>query len=83
MGMKEKYLRPCEVAEILGISVGTARVKMAEMPGCINVGGGDSHRALRVPESGLEAWRDNRVICMTHSTGKIARRPIGRQRKEA
>lgn len=81
--MKERYLKPSDVAEILGISVGTARAKMAEMPGCINVGGGTAHRALRVPESGLEAWRDNRVICITHSTGKIARRPIGRQRKEA
>lgn len=81
--MKDRYLKPCEVAEILGISVGAARAKMAEMPGCINVGSGGSHRALRVPESGLEAWRDNRIICFTHSTGKIARRPIGRQRKEA
>ncbi len=81
--MREKYLRPCDVSEILGISVGTARVKMAEMPGCINVGGGGSHRALRVPESGLAAWRDNRIICIAHSTGKIARRPIGRKRQEA
>ena len=82
--MKEKYLTPKDVAEIMGISISSARDRMAEMPGCIDVGsGGGKYRTLRVPESGLEAWQSNRVVLIPRSTGKIARRPIGRQRKGA
>ena len=81
--MKEKYLTPKDVAEQMGISVGTARARMLEMPGCINIGSGNRNQILRVPESGLEAWQSNRVVLIPRSTGKIARRPIGRQRKGA
>ena len=78
--MREKYLKPKDVAEILSISTSAARVIMPNIPGCINVGSGENNRCLRVPESGLEAWRSNKVICIQHSDGKIARRKIGRSR---
>lgn len=82
--MKERYLTPKDVAERMGISIGAARSRMMEMPGCIDVGsGGGKYRTLRVPESGLEAWQSNRVVMIQRSTGKIARRPIGRQRRGA
>lgn len=80
--MKERYLSPREVAERMSISVSAARARMPEMPGCVNVGGGKS-QVLRVPESGLEAWQDNRVICIRKYDGKIARRPVGRQKRGA
>ena len=80
--MTERMLKPKDVAEIMGISVSTARVRMLEMPGCVNVGAGKS-LVLRVPESGLEAWKDNRVIVVPKFDGHIARRPIGRQRERA
>lgn len=79
--MAEKYLTPKEVAEILQISVSTARGHMARMPGCINVGCGGRYQTLRVPESALNAWRDNRIICMPAHSGKIARRPIGKRKQ--
>ena len=79
----ERYLTPKDVSELMGISVGAARARMLEMTGCINVGSGTKYQSLRVPESGLEAWRSNRVVMMPRSTGKIARRPIGRSRRGA
>ena len=78
--MKERLLKPSEVAEILGISKSAARDRMQDMPGCIDVGAGGPNRQLRVTPSALEAWMDNRVIAIQHSTGKIARRPVGRRR---
>ena len=75
--MKDRYLKPKDVAEYLGISVGTARVIMPEMPGCIDVGGGGKNRALRVPESGIEAWKDSKIIFIHHSNGKLQRRKNG------
>lgn len=82
--MKERYLSPKDVAERMGISIGAARARMAEMPGCIDVGsGGGKYRTLRVPESGLEAWQSNRVIVIPARSRKLERRPIGRQRRGA
>ena len=80
MAGKERYLKPEEVAEILGIAVQTARSRMLEMPGCINVGSGGRYQSLRVPESGLEAWQDQKILVIPRNDGKIARRPIGRRR---
>lgn len=71
---KEKYYSPKEVAEIMGISVGAARVRMLDMPGCSNVGSSKNYMVLRVPESGLEAWQGNRTIQISRNSGKIARR---------
>ena len=72
--MKDRYLKPKEVAETLGISVQTARARMPEMPGCINIGGGKNNQALRVPESGLEAWRDEKIVTVGRPTWRIPRR---------
>lgn len=80
--MREAYLSPKDVAERMNISVSAARARMMEMPGCVNVGQGKTLR-LRVPESGLEAWRDNRIIVLPRSSGKIARRPLNNRRREA
>jgi len=75
--MKERYLGPKEVAEQLGIAVSTARARMQEMPGCVNVGG-KSSQVLRVPESGLEAWISNRTVMMPRSSCRLARRKNGK-----
>ena len=57
----EHILRVKDVAEILGCSCDTARARMAEMPGVINVGS-RHRRQLMVPEGGLEDWlRNHRV----------------------
>ena len=77
--MTERYLKPKEVAALLGVSLQTARSRMADMPGCIDVGRG-GNQSLRVPESGLEAWKANKVVCVQKASWRIARRPIGRQR---
>ena len=71
--MKERFLSAKEVAENMGISLSAARTRMAEMPGCIDVGEG-KNRILRVPESGLETWQANRVLRVIPNGGKIARR---------
>ncbi len=81
--MKEKYLSPKDVAERMCISISAARARMAEMPGCVNVSGDGKNRILRVPESGLEAWQSNRMIVIPACSRKLARRPIGRQRRGA
>ena len=75
--MKEIMLSPQAIAERLDISLQAARERMEEMPGCVNIGSGKT-RLLRVPESGLEAWLSNRVVVITRSSGKIARRRGGR-----
>ncbi len=77
MKTKERYLSPKEVGELLSISAGAARDRMREMPGCVNVGGG-KYEILRVPESALEAWRDNRIIVFARASGKMARRKNGK-----
>lgn len=74
---REAMLSPQAVAERLDISLQAARVRMAEMPGCVDIGGG-KNRMLRVPESGLEAWLSNKVVVIPRSTGKIARRRNGK-----
>ena len=76
---RELMLSPQVIAERLDISIQAARDRMAEMPGCVDIGAG-KNRVLRVPESGLEAWQSNRVVMIPRSSGKIARRPIGRKR---
>ena len=70
-------LSPEAVARILDISPQTARDKMEQMPGCINIGEG-KNRILRVPPEGLEAWLSNKVVMIQRSSGKIARRKAGR-----
>lgn len=80
--MRDPYLSPKEVAERLCISVSAARTRMAEMPGCVNIGQGKT-LILRVPESGLEAWTDNRVVVITRRCTKIARKPLENRRREA
>ena len=73
----ERYLSPKEVGQIMGISAAAARVRMREMPGCLNIGSG-KNEILRVPESALETWADNRVIVMARHDGKLARRRGGK-----
>ena len=72
----ERMLSPKDVAARMNISVSAARARMEEMPGCINVGAGSS-RVLRVPESGLEAWTSNRVVCISRAMKKTPRRKNG------
>ncbi len=76
--MKELMLSPQAIAERLDISLQAARERMEEMPGCVDIGRGERNRVLRVPESGLEAWLSNRVVMITRSSGKIARRKCGK-----
>ena len=71
--MKERFLSTQEVAENIGISLSAARARMSEMPGCIDVGEG-KNRILRVPESGLETWQENRAVHPVMNSGKMARR---------
>ena len=61
----------------MGISTGAARIRMREMAGCVNVGSG-KNEILRVPESALETWADNRVIVMVRHDGRLARRKGGK-----
>ena len=57
----EQILRVKDVAELMGCSYDTARARMAEMPGVINVGS-KKRRQLMVPADGLEDWlRNHRV----------------------
>lgn len=74
----ERMLSPQAIAERLDISISAARERMENMPGCVDLGGGGKNRMLRVPESGLEAWLSNRVVVMSRSSGKIARRRNGK-----
>jgi len=74
---REKMLSPKDVAERMNISVSAARTRMREMPGCVNVGAGNS-QILRVPESGLDAWMSNRVIVMPRNNNRTLRRKNGR-----
>lgn len=75
--MKKAMLSPQAIAELLDISVAAARERMEDMPGCVDIGNGKS-RVLRVPEEGLEAYLSNRVIMITRTSGKIARRRSGK-----
>jgi hypothetical protein len=74
---RELMLSPQAIAERLDISLQAARDRMAEMPGCVDIGAG-KNRVLRVPESGLEAWLSNKVVVIGRSTGKLARRRGGK-----
>ena len=55
----DKMYRVKDVARILGCGTDTARARMAEMPGVVNVGS-DGRRQLMVPEYGIEDWLRNR-----------------------
>ena len=78
----EKWYRPKEVAEILKCEVDTARARMKEMPGVINVGS-EKRQQLMVPESSVEDWlRNHRITTRIefvmpeyrmNRSGKIAR----------
>jgi hypothetical protein len=70
-------LSPQAIAERLDISLQAARDRVAEMPGCVDIGAG-KNRVLRVPESGLDAWLSNKVVVIGRSTGKLARRRGGK-----
>ena len=72
----DRMLGPKQVADLLGVSESTARERMADMPGCVNVGSG-KYQILRVPESGLDAWMSNRVVTLRPAR-KIARRKNGK-----
>lgn len=74
---RELMLSPQAIAERLDISLQAARDRMAEMPGCVDIGAG-KNRVLRVPESGLDAWLSNKVVVIGRSTGKLARRRGGK-----
>lgn len=54
----ERWYRVPDVAELMGCSYDTARERMAEMPGVINVGS-KKRRQLMVPQYGLEDWLRN------------------------
>lgn len=73
----ERMLNPKQVAELLCVSESTARARMEEMPGCIDIGNGKS-QILRVPESGLDAWMSNRVVTLRPAASRIARRKNGK-----
>ena len=69
------------VANILDCEVDTARMRMKEMPNCVNVGT-ERRRILLVPESDIENWLANHRITTTkpvmpkirtRKDGKIAR----------
>lgn len=68
------------VSELMGCSYDTARMRMQEMAGVINVGS-EKRRQLMVPEEGLRDWLHNhrmpeRVRPMTvtiSADGKMAR----------
>ena len=74
---RELMLSPQAIAERLDISLQAARDRMAEMPGCVDIGAG-KNRVLRVPESGLEAWTSNRVVCISRAMKKTPRRKNGK-----
>ena len=57
----DKWYKVKEVAEVMGCSEDTARSRMKEMPGVINVGS-EKRQQLMVPESGMEDWLRNHRI---------------------
>ena len=70
-----------KVSELMDCSYDTARARMKQMPGVINVGSA-KRRQLMVPEYGLEDWlRNHRVMTVRvelpqmklRKDGKIAR----------
>ena len=77
--MEQLYSVPA-VASMMGCSYDTARMRMKEMPGVINVGTA-RRQQLMVPESGIRDWLQNhrmpeRVRPMTvtiSADGKMAR----------
>jgi len=73
----EKMLSPTAISKLMDISIQAARERMAEMPGCVDIGSG-KNRMLRVPESGVEAWLSNKIVMITRTKGKMARRRGGK-----
>lgn len=77
--MEQLYSVPA-VAGMMGCSYDTARMRMKEMPGVMNVGT-ERRQQLMVPESGIRDWLQNhrmqeRVRPMTvtiSADGKMAR----------
>ena len=77
----DRWFKVADVAETMGCSYDTARARMKEMPGVINVGSA-KRQQLMVPEYGLEDWLMNhRMATVTirlpemrlRRDGKIAR----------
>ena len=77
----ERWYNVKETAEVMRCGVDTARARMKQMPGVINVGSA-TRRQLMVPEYGLEDWlRNHRVTTVRvelpqmklRKDGKIAR----------
>ena len=76
----EQMYTVSRIAGLLGCSTDTARARMKEMPGVMNVGSA-KRRQLMVPESGLQDWLRNhrmaeaeRPLRVTISAdGKMAR----------
>lgn len=57
----DKWYRVRDVAEVMNCSEDTARARMGEMPGVVNVGS-EKRRQLMVPEYGIEDWMRNHRI---------------------
>ena len=81
--MLDQWYKVSDVARIMGCSNDTARTRMKEMPGVINVGS-QKRQQLMVPESGLMDWlRNHRMVTRVEFTmpkmkligkdGKLAR----------
>ena len=77
----ERWYKVSDVSGLMGCSYDTARARMKEMPGVINVGT-QKRQQLMVPEFGLEDWlRNHRVTRVTielppmrlRADGKLAR----------
>ena len=57
----ERWYKVKDVAELMGCSDDTARARMKEMRGVVNVGS-EKRRQLMVPEDSIEDWfRNHRV----------------------
>lgn len=83
----ERWYRVPDVAELMGCSYDTARMRMSGMPGVINVGS-KKRRQLMVPADGLEDWlRNHRMDKRTeHRTVQAVRQvrvPKGRNGRMA
>jgi hypothetical protein len=67
-----------KVSELMDCSPDTARARMKEMPGVINVGSA-KRRQLMVPEYGLEDWlRNHRIMTVRIEMPKMKLRKDGK-----
>lgn len=67
-----------KVSELMDCSPDTARARMKEMPGVINVGSA-KRRQLMVPEYGLEDWlRNHRITTVRIEMPKMKLRKDGK-----